>query len=52
VKTADIVRAMSDHQLVGLVEVMLEDDHCADDKTELYVAAYAEAERRNLLEED
>ena len=46
------MRAMSDHQILGFVDVMMLDDHCPRDQTATYVAAYEEAERRNLLDDD
>ena len=52
--TADLtktMRAMSDHQLRGFVDVMLSDDHCPRDATATYVAAYNEYKRRNLGDE-
>lgn len=48
---AATIKGLSDHQICGLVEVMLDPDHHADDKTELYVAAYKEAVRRGLYKE-
>lgn len=49
---ADFIRNMSDHQVMGMVEVMLDDDHRLDDATAVYVTAYEEAKRRNLLTEE
>lgn len=43
------MRVMSDHQIYGMCIVMLDDNHFADDQTATYVAAYREAERRDIL---
>ena len=40
------MKAMSDHQIHELVQVMLCDNHCPDDATATYVAAYEEAMTR------
>jgi len=45
------LRAMSDHQILGFVDVLHSDDHNPADQTAFYVAAHAEAIRRNLLED-
>ena len=42
----DTMKKLSDHQLLGMVEVMLDDDHAIDDATATYVAAYNEAMTR------
>lgn len=42
----DTMKKLSDHQLLGMVEVMLDDDHRVDDATATYVAAYEEAMTR------
>ena len=42
------MRAMSDHQITGLVDVMMSDDHEPRDATATYVAAHDEYVRRNL----
>lgn len=42
----DTMKAMSDHQLLGMVEVMFEGDHSPADQPEVYVAAYDEAMTR------
>ena len=42
------MRAMSDHQITGFVDVMMTDEHCPRDNTATYVAAHDEYVRRNL----
>lgn len=43
---ADTMKQLSDHQILDLATVMLEDDHRADDSTATYVAAFREAQNR------
>lgn len=46
------ISKLSDHQLIAMIEVMMSDDHRVDDKPALYVAAYIEANSRDLLGDD
>lgn len=42
---------LSDHQIMGMVEVMLSDDHSPAENTATYVTAYEIAVERGLIEE-
>ena len=43
-----MMRGLSDHQIIGFVDVMMSDDHCPRESTATYVAAHNEYKRRNL----
>ena len=49
---ADTMKRLSDHQLTGMVEVMLSDDFSpADPSLDTYLAAYEEAKERGLIDD-